>query len=195
VTRSITALEIDRSNALDWVKRSLAQGFDISTAVSAAVPFESGRFRVFAPEDFHADDPDFAVGGVTTTGQSIDGLSNYLESLIGTGGKCVVIEDEGWRPTDLAIVESTQLSAFIGDRVIHWSDLKSGASDVAAKAISRGASGYPLNAFVSSKSIAELGLVDRQPVPTGLPREVANSLLAVVVAAFDAETFLVWDQA
>jgi hypothetical protein len=176
------------------MKQSLAQGFDISNAVLIGTPFERGRFQTFVPKDFHADKLDFEVGGVTTTTLSKGGLSICLESLIGAGGGCVVIEDEGWRPTDPVIVEGAQLSAFIGDRVIHWSDLKSGASNVAVEAISKGASGYPLNAFVSSKSAAGLGLVDREQVPEGLASAVAESLLAVIVAAFDAETFMVWSR-
>ncbi len=56
-----------------------------------------------------------------------------------------------------------------------------------------GAFGYPLNAFITIKSAAELELVDRQQVPNNFLGEVAKSLMAVIVAAFDAETFMVWD--
>lgn len=58
--------------------------------------------------------------------------------------------------------------------------------------IDRGASGYPLNAFVITKSSSDLGLVDGGDAPERLSQEVAASLLAIVVAAFDAESFLIW---
>jgi hypothetical protein len=57
----------------------------------------------------------------------------------------------------------------------------------------RGASGYPLNAFVSTMSAGDLGLVDGEDAPEGFANKVARSLLAVVVSVFDDETFLIWD--
>lgn len=55
-------------------------------------------------------------------------------------------------------------------------------------------SGYPRNAFVTALSAADLGLADRQQVPADFPERVVGSLLAVIVSAYDDETYLAWDQ-
>jgi hypothetical protein len=60
--------------------------------------------------------------------------------------------------------------------------------------IDQGASGYPLNGFVVTRSAADLALVDGQDAPEHLAQDVVSALIAVVVAAFDAESFLLWVQ-
>lgn len=79
-----------------------------------------------------------------------------------------------------------------GDRVVHWCDLDLGTGVVATEIISRGAFGYPLNAFVSTESAANLGLVASQSIPENSMDTPSGSLLAVIVAAFDAESYLIW---
>lgn len=81
--------------------------------------------------------------------------------------------------------------SFVGERVLHWCDLRDGGGK-GARTIIRGAHGYPLNAFLTSRSSAELGLVDRRQAPKALSQLVVESLLAVVVSAFDGESFLIW---
>lgn len=53
----------------------------------------------------------------------------------------------------------------------------------------RGASGYPMNAFVTSASAEDLGLVDGADLDSGVAGGVVGSLLAVIVAGYDAETY------
>jgi hypothetical protein len=57
----------------------------------------------------------------------------------------------------------------------------------------RSSHGYPLNAFVTSRSTDELGLVDDADVGHDIGDLVAGSLMAVIVAAFDADSFLIWE--
>lgn len=59
--------------------------------------------------------------------------------------------------------------------------------------MTRVSNGYPLNAFVVSRSSAELGLAADAALGEAFTEEVVQSLLAVVIAAFDAESFLVWE--
>lgn len=86
-------------------------------------------------------------------------------------------------------------SEFVGNDVVHWSDLEPTLGAVATRAIRENAFGYPLNAFVVMQSSAQLGLVDGQPAPADFAKNVADSLLAVVVSAFDAESFMTWTAA
>ena len=95
--------------------------------------------------------------------------------------------------SDPVVARDTDPMAFAGKRVLHWCDLRDGGQ-AGARTIIKGAHGHPLNAFVTNRSPAELGLLDRRPVPEELARLVAESLLAVVVAVYDGESFLIWIQ-
>jgi hypothetical protein len=83
-------------------------------------------------------------------------------------------------------------TAFVGEHVIHWAELEHGP-DEAITVIDRGSTGYPTNAFVTSASPEELGLVDGADLDHSLAEAVVASLVAVIVAAYDAETFIVWE--
>jgi hypothetical protein len=121
-------------------------------------------------------------------------LAQLLDELAGRGGSCVVVEDDAMRRLDPALsLPRVPPSAFIGDRVVHWTDLQ--PADEALMTIYAGASGYPRNAFVVAMSCAELGLAEGQALDETFADEVARSLVAVLVAAYDAESFLVWDVA
>jgi hypothetical protein len=56
-----------------------------------------------------------------------------------------------------------------------------------------GSGDYPTNAFVTSASAGELGLVDGADLDSRMADRVVGSLLAVVVAAYDAETYIIWE--
>jgi hypothetical protein len=103
--------------------------------------------------------------------------------------RCVVIEDDVQRREDPRVRSP---AAFLGDRVVHWCDVYPGGGQSAAGAIEQGAFGYPLNAFVVSRSSKELGLIDGEEAPRDLPPQVKSSLMAVIVSAFDATSFTIW---
>jgi hypothetical protein len=84
------------------------------------------------------------------------------------------------------------LTGFVGEKVIHWADLAGGADD-AVVAVDRGSGDYPTNAFVTSVSADALGLVDGADLDSDIAGRVVGSLRAVVVAAYDAETYIIWE--
>lgn len=57
----------------------------------------------------------------------------------------------------------------------------------------RGSLGYPTNAFVTSASAEELRLVDGADLGSDIAGPIVGSLMAVIVAAYDNETFIVWE--
>jgi hypothetical protein len=119
-------------------------------------------------------------------------LGQMLDELAGRGGCCVVIEDDGMRRHYPALsLPGVPPSAFIGDRVVHWADLQ--PADEAIRTIYAGASGYPLNAFVVAKSCDDLRLAEGDALDETFADELARSLAGVLVAAYDAESFLIWE--
>lgn len=181
-----------RSEAHSWFESSLRQGFDLSDVVLAKHAVASGTFFALVPEDFARSRLDFAVGGVVRQESAQAGLSVLLEHFREDGAQCVIVEDDLVRRMDPAVYRRKEPMAFLGDRVIHWCDLTANIGE-AVETIAGGASGYPLNGFVTTRSSMDLGLADRQQVPAGLSARVAESLVAVICSAFDAESFVVWD--
>jgi hypothetical protein len=65
-------------------------------------------------------------------------------------------------------------------------------ADLAVRLLNAGASGYPLNAVVTSTPEEELDLTDGEELPPAIGTTVARSLMAVIVGAYDGETFMIW---
>jgi hypothetical protein len=84
------------------------------------------------------------------------------------------------------------LEAFVAEQVIHWAGLE-GGTDAAILTLHRGSGKYPLNAFVTSVSAEELGLVDGADLDSNIAGRLVGSLMAVVVSAYEAETFMIWE--
>jgi hypothetical protein len=183
---------IDDDVAGSWLSDSLAQGFEISTAVLKTIAFNTGNFRSFIAASDQLCQTNLAEGGVAKSQVAQVGLAQYLDELANGLASCVVVEDDLRRRTDPTVAPHSISTAFIGDRIVHWCELERGTGTDCVDVINKGASGYPLNAFVCKKSAADLGLVDGREAVKDFAGQVAESLLAVVVAAFDAETFLVW---
>ncbi len=133
----------------------------------------------------------FDEGGMARTHMAQAGLAQYLDALASRRAQCAVIENDLARRTDPQVGKPIP-TASLGDRVLHWCDLGDRTDADCIDIFRRGASGYPLNAFVTIKSSVDLGLTDGQAAAGDVPRQIAESLLAVIVAAFDAESFLVW---
>lgn len=189
---SVKRMRIPQEVGQEWVRQSLADGFDVSAAVLETAPFHRGYFYTFvspemAPKDIKFPHVPDVPGHVARAG-----LARFLDGLMSHGASCVVIEDDllarkhprpdRWTP-----------AAFVGNRVVHWADLVPGSGAAGVRAIKNSASGYPLNAFVTTLSAVELGLVNCRDIPEGFATQVAETLLAVITSAFDATSFAVWD--
>ena len=179
--------------ASGWVKRSLGRGHEVSTAVLASADFEAGTFRAILPDDVDVNQiQNLEYGGVMKESVARDAFARVLDEFAQRGAACVVVEDDLASRTDPAIVESSEPLAFIGDRVISWCDLDPGTGATAAEIVGRVGSGFPTNAFVVSRSAADLGLADRHSLPEDFGQKAAGCLVAVAVAAFDAESYVIW---
>jgi hypothetical protein len=194
MTGSVISTEIDQTVALDWLRYSLGQGEVISPAALKFIEEHQGHAYTLAPDT--VDPARLAKpreGGVVTTGGARVALAKVLETLTERGAACVVVEDcLRERKDPKPSLDGLLLTVFVGERVIHSAGLE-GGTDAAILTLHRGSGKYPLNAFVTSASAEELGLVDGADLDSGIAGRVVGSLVAVVVAAYDAETFIIWE--
>jgi hypothetical protein len=191
---TVRTLEVPKSQGRSWLEQSLAAGQIISAAILAAAPLGEGRFFTFIPASAEPGQIEFPEKGIFATSVACPGLAEFLDKLTKTGAACVLVEDDVLERGDRQLERMVVPSAFIGDGVVHWCDVKSGSRMSAAEAVRESAFGYPLNAFVVSKSFSELGLVSGQQAPKDLALRVTESLLAVIVSAFDGQSFAVWSR-
>jgi hypothetical protein len=193
MSESLVLVEVERDAAIGWLRQSLAQGHALSSAVLASVRLSDGRPYVLVPEDMARERvADLAAGGVTSTARADQALEGIFGSILDEGGRCLVVEDDLARSRDPVVSTSPFPTAFIDGHVARWVDLAAdGAAGEARRLLRMGASGYPLNAFVTSLPAGRLCLVEGESLDdiVGL---VVGSLIAIVVAAYDAETFLFW---
>jgi hypothetical protein len=194
MTGSVIPTEVDQAIALDWLRYSLGQGTVIAPTALEFIAEHQGRAYTLAPDTVSpARLATPRWGGVATTGGARAALAKVLEILAERSATCVVVEDELRLKRDPKPgLNGLLLTGFVGEKVIHWANLAGGMDD-AVVAVHRGAGGYPTNAFVTSAFAEELGLVDGADLDSDIAGRVVGSLMAVIVAAYDNETFIIWE--
>jgi hypothetical protein len=191
----VRVFEPNPASARAWTEQWLGEGHAVSAAVLAKNPFERGRFRTCVDDQAPPDvGTNFEKAFVSTTREPDEWLASTLEELHGGRPGCLVVEDDLSRPGDPALIDSDIASAFIGDRVVSWAEVRPGTGGDAVREVMRVGSGYPRNAFLSSQTPDELQLADRADLSSDFSEHVAKSLVAVIVAVYDAESYLVWDE-
>lgn len=188
---TVRPTEPRHQEAVSWLRSSLAQGCQISEAVTAATSFEDGQIRVIAPVETMTLPP-LDHGGLLSQREADDAMSSVLAELAKSGAACLVIEDALRRYGDPAVLASALDTAWLGNRVIHWHPLDPSTTSSATNALRIGSSGYPLNAFVTTKTAADLGLFDNTAMDPPVIEKICETLVAVIVSVFDAESFLIW---
>lgn len=190
--------EVDQETAFDWLRYSLGLGEVQVISLPAREVIEDRRGHVYTLAPESVDPARLAKpreGAVITSGAGSprEALARVLTTLAERGAACVLVEDEASRKRDpKPSLDGLLKTAFVGEQVIHWADLEGSAED-AVVAIHRGSHGYPTNAFVTSASAEDLGLVDGADLDSRVGKAVVASLMAVVVAAYDAETYIIWE--
>ena len=179
---------VDRAIGLSWVESSLSDGSPL--AMSCVVSLQRAAFRVLVRGDAEVVDAgDFEVGCGVDSAEADGHVNELFGELVAAGAEVLLVEDDLARRGDP--VRNGPV-AFVGDRVLRWCSLASpGGRDSAVMLLRNGSSGYPLNAFVVSESIGRLGLVGGGEIDDACCEAIVGSLVAVIVAAFDAETYLV----
>jgi hypothetical protein len=196
MTSGMIRIEIEQAVALEWLGYSLEQGEVVSRATLKVIQEHEGHAYTLAPEGVdRARLANPRDGGVISPGAGSprEALARELETLAERGAACVVVEDDLRLKRDpKPSLDGLLLTAFVGERVLHWAELQDGM-EAASVAIDRGSHGYPLNAFVTSASASELGLVDGADLDLDIASLVVGSLMAVIVSAYDDETYIIWE--
>lgn len=196
MTNAVIPTEIDQAIALEWLRCSLGQGDIVSPATVEFIEGKDGHAYTLAPEG--VDPARLAKpsdGGVIAAGVGSprEALAREFETLVERGAACVVVEDElSLKRDPRPSLDGLLLTGFVGEKVLHWAGLADSA-EAAILTVDRGSHGYPTNAFVTSASAEELGLVDGADLNSDVAGAVMGSLLAVVVAAYDDETYIIWE--
>lgn len=194
MTEPLHAIEIDLEPALAWLSYSLGQGDIISPKVLELIRKHDGRAYVFAPEGTgRAQLYDLEYGEINTSESiALEALSLRLNTLVERDAACVVLEDELSLRSDPTPDMGGLPTAFVGERVLHWAELNKGTQE-ALRVLYLGSHGRPLNAFVTTASAHELGLSNNATLTHDIADLVAGSMIAVIVAAYDTESFLIWE--
>jgi hypothetical protein len=195
MTGLLQPTEVDQAAALDWLRYSLGQGEIISPTALQFIEGHEGHAYALAPETVDpAHLSDFEYGAIGTgPSHARKALASVLATLAERGAACVLVEDElRSRHHPKSSLDGLLLTAFVGEKMIHWASLRDG-TEAAILTLHRGSHGYPMNAFVTSASPGEFGLIDGADLDGGIAETVMGSLVAVVVAAYDADSFLLWE--
>lgn len=185
--------ELDLSRGLRWVRDSLSRGGGASAAVLERNLLERGAVWAILPDNYDLEaERSIDHGGVTSSEVADAGLANALVRL-GVDTRTVLLEDELALPGDKDLLATRGEGLWIYQgQILRTLDIESTTTSVVGF-LRSGSSGYPTNAFMLNTR-----LDPRPQMPATLgPHELCqalNGLLAVTVAAFDAETWLIWQR-
>lgn len=177
-----------------WVRSSLIQGFCISDLTSG-VDLRTGRFRVIAPESAIGVAPPLTSGGVTSLASANDTLAAELDRTRKSGSKAIIIENDTARKGDQSLNHYDPSYAYVGENVLHWVDLRRATGVEAVRNIRAASTGYPLNSIVLTESPDRLGLQQGKPVRERTLELPPQCIRMIIVDAFDAESFVIWEHA
>lgn len=177
---------VEPERAFDWVRGSLGQGSDLARLIGARLSTLSTALLLVEPSRLQGPGPIFDDSGRGVPTAEADELVKRLLATAARRAKLtLVVEDDLARQGDPRLGQV----AFVGARVLRWEAVDDQATS-AVTLLRRGASGYPLNAYVCQGTAADLGLsADLQLSPMQQER-LADSVLGVLVSVWDAEAFI-----
>jgi hypothetical protein len=179
-------LRVETERAIDWVRGSLARGSDLARLISARLSALSKALILVEPSRVQGPGPilDDSGRGIPSS-EAYEVAKRILATAARTAKLTLVVEDDLARQGDPHLGRA----AFVGARVLRWEEVDDQAKN-AVTILRRGASGYPLNAYICQGRPADLGLsADLQLSPIQQQR-LADSVLGVIVSVWDAEAFV-----
>jgi hypothetical protein len=171
-----------------WVLASLQQGSSLSAAVAAHL-WKPGSARVLGANALdEASAVGFEHGGRATTSDADLAARRLFEAARSHGVKTLIVEDDLRRRGDPSLTSNV---VYFGERVLHMTAIEGDVS-AAVQMLRSGASGYPLNGFLCDKGQEDLGLIAGGEVDNDQAAAIVAATQIVIVAAYDAEAYLVW---
>ncbi|WP_435749017.1 hypothetical protein [Microbacterium sp. PMB16] len=113
-------------------------------------------------------------------------LGTFLRGISAFFVGILVVDDDLARRGDPGLDDAS----FVQDRVIRWSDLRSAPEDLMLL-IRRGASGYPLNAFICGGEGSEPFYPQSGELRESEVNLIASEVRVIIHSIYDAESFLI----
>lgn len=181
--------EAAKGDALAWLRRSLVEGGALARETSA-LDLASGSLYLLGTESpSGCDGFDFSVGRGISSAVANLAAEQALRAAAVAGARLLLVEDDLARPSDEVLRGDF---ATLDETVVRWAYLDVSIGE-GVTLLRSGASGYPLNAFVLRvESSNGVGLEPGSSVPRHLVETLAANVHGVIVSAFDAEAFLLW---
>lgn len=175
---------IDPDQAKRWIDESLARGSRLANLMQPRVERMRHASLLGAPASApHALDN--TGRGVSSSDANFD-VARFLEATRASGICTLLVEDDVARKGDPRLPNDV---AFVEDRVIYWTEIAPGARS-ATRLLRNGSTGYPLNAFISRGSIADMNPFRRRRLDSALD-SICADVSGVIVSVFDDESFVV----
>lgn len=180
-----TLSPISKSRGIDWSRESLDQGSPLSIQVLKTLESADVQAYAILPQgeagmsldDFKSS---ARIGDANLVLKTI--LSELSSRLVGV----LIVDDDLARRGDPGLDDAS----FVGDRVVRWADLHSPPEGL-TRLIRRGASGYPLNAFVCESEYGHSVKIASGTLSEQRVASLANGVRLVIHSIFDAESFLI----
>lgn len=172
--------------ATEWSQASLDAGSVLAELIGRRLSTQAAAF-VLLPDDGSAIELD-DVSRAVDPQHADQVLAAYLQFLASMGAGALVVEDDTAREGDPGLTDAV----FLEGRVLRWKEMHTDASQL-TRLIRRGASEYPLNAFVCDEGGRAILQQAEVTLSSNDVSGLARSVRSVIHSVFDAESFLVID--
>lgn len=178
----VRPVPIDR--ALTWTRASLEQGSEVARIVGRRMSVTGDAFVIGPDAVADAEIDDESRGIDQSDADRV--LGEYLLYLASMEAGALIVEDDTARKGDPGLIDGV----FVEDRVIRWRDLHADPADL-MRLIRRGASGYPLNAFVCGEDGKAILEREEDRFDGDCVLALASSVRGIITSVYDAESYLV----
>lgn len=174
-----------------WTGSSLAKGGPLSGAVLAAFDLAEGTaYTVLRAGIDAARAKLFARGGIASTRREAPAVLATLKDKV-PSALGLAVEDDLARPTDPAVRARSWPAVSIDGWLLPWIALGGQDPNELVRFLNTCSSGYPTNAFALDVEPAAVATAaERADVVKS--EQLASHVLAVITAAYDSESFIVW---
>jgi hypothetical protein len=183
---SVVGQPVDIERAVDWVRGSLAQGSDLARLVGANLSTLANALLLVEPSRARGLEPILDDNGRGIPALEADEIAERLLARAAhRTAVTLIVEDDLARRGDPNVGRAT----FVADRVLRWEEVDNKARR-AVSLLRRGASGYPLNAYLCQGSATDLGLTADEDLSPVRQQCLAEAVLGVIVSVWDAEALV-----
>ncbi|MFN8524649.1 MAG: hypothetical protein U0821_16250 [Chloroflexota bacterium] len=204
-----SGLEAINGPALDWLLRSLQSRRTVSKRVAERVDLPLGALSALLPRDIDVRSVvDFEHGGQFSRAgpdsaeesERRHAFENAEHSMVldlarRTRAASLLAEDELLPSTDPPRCDGLCVLMHADSTRIHVASVGAlGTRDAWRRFVAHSSGGYPRNAFLTAYPPEELLARANDTDAHGLVAAVGESMLAILVGAFDDESWVVWEQ-